>query len=131
VLNEGWNHYNSSVVAEDSSKVSKSLFDVANFASMSVDELWKLRETIEAIVAKKIAVEIIVLRQYLERLSPETKVGSRSPSKDAKRRPYPSVLPKYRNPTEPSQTWAGRGRAPHWVRTQLSLGKRLEDLRIG
>lgn len=25
------------------------------------------------------------------------------------------VPPKYRNPTDPSQTWSGRGRTPKWV----------------
>lgn len=35
---------------------------------MSVDELWKLHEMIEAVVAKKIAAEINVLNRLLERL---------------------------------------------------------------
>lgn len=27
--------------------------------------------------------------------------------------------PKYRNPADPSQTWTGRGRKPHWVSAYL------------
>ena len=74
-----------------------------NFASMSVDELWKLHEIIEAVVAKKIAAEMIVLKRFLERLSPEASIvpqGSRKAPRavDEERRPYPPVLPKYRNP---------------------------------
>jgi DNA-binding protein H-NS len=133
VLKEDLKHHSPSIIDEDSSKDPKSLFDTIDFASISVDELWKLRETVETIVAQKISAEIVVLRRYLERLSPETNVGSRRPLKagDTMRRPYPSVVPKYRNPTEPSQTWAGRGRTPRWVKLQLSMGKRLEDLKIG
>jgi DNA-binding protein H-NS len=105
-----------------------------NFAPMSIDELSKLHETVEAVLAKKIAAEIIALERYLERLSPADTVqrGSQKPSKaaDAGRRPYPPVLPKYRNPTRPSETWAGRGRQPQWLTVQLESGKRIEDFRI-
>jgi DNA-binding protein H-NS len=135
VFNDESNHNGSSIVAGNSSNDPISVLDAMDFASMSVEELWKLRETIEAMVAEKIAAEILVLRRYLDRLSPEASAvrrGSQKRSKavDAKRRPYPQVLPKYRNPTQPSETWAGRGKQPRWVRMQLTLGTRLEDLVI-
>ena len=40
------------------------------------------------------------------------------------------VAPKYRNPADPSQTWAGRGQAPRWLAAELSSGKTLEDYLI-
>ena len=40
------------------------------------------------------------------------------------------VAPKYRNPADPSQTWAGRGQQPKWLASQLGGGKRLEDFLI-
>lgn len=40
------------------------------------------------------------------------------------------VAPKYRNPSEPSQTWTGRGRRPRWVVEALESGKTLEDIAI-
>jgi DNA-binding protein H-NS len=46
------------------------------------------------------------------------------------RRPYPAVLPKYRNPERPSETWAGRGKTPRWLLAQLKSGRRLDDFRI-
>jgi hypothetical protein len=52
----------------DSNKDPKSFLTEMNFASMSVDELWKLHEMIEAVLAKKLAAEIIVLNRLLERL---------------------------------------------------------------
>ena len=34
---------------------------------------------------------------------------------DAKRRRVPGT-PKYRNPADPTQTWAGRGKRPVWIK---------------
>jgi DNA-binding protein H-NS len=41
-----------------------------------------------------------------------------------------SVPPKYRNPADPSQTWAGRGVQPRWFREALAAGRTTEDLLI-
>jgi len=46
------------------------------------------------------------------------------------RRPYPAVVPKYRNPERPSETWAGRGKTPRWLTAQLKSGRRIDDFRI-
>jgi DNA-binding protein H-NS len=48
----------------------------------------------------------------------------------SKRRPYPPVLPKFRNPDNPAETWSGRGRKPGWFTEKLRLGKRIEELRL-
>jgi len=48
----------------------------------------------------------------------------------AERRPYPAVVPKYRNPERPSETWAGRGKTPRWLAAQLKSGRRIDDFRI-
>jgi len=46
------------------------------------------------------------------------------------RRPYPPVPPKYRNPDQPSETWAGRGKQPRWLVAKLGSGKRIDDFKI-
>ncbi|MCA0938999.1 H-NS histone family protein [Salipiger pacificus] len=38
--------------------------------------------------------------------------------------------PKYANPSDPAQTWTGRGRKPNWVIEALDEGKSLEDLAL-
>lgn len=102
--------------------------------SMTVDEMWKHRELVETILAAKIASELAHLKTRLELLNarqvPDKRARKRSNSSAQQRRPYPSVLPKYRNPKKPSETWSGRGRQPHWVQRQLGAGKQLEDLLI-
>ena len=92
--------------------------------SMSVDDLWSLREKLDSVLSKKLSEE----RKRLNRRIEELKRGDVSPT--SARRPYPRVLPKYRNPDRPTQTWAGRGKTPRWIVAQLRAGKRLDDFRI-
>ena len=40
------------------------------------------------------------------------------------------VAPKYRNPQNPAETWAGRGQQPKWMATQIAGGKKIEDFLI-
>ena len=40
------------------------------------------------------------------------------------------VAPKYRNPKNAAQTWAGRGIKPKWLEQELAGGARLEDFLI-
>jgi DNA-binding protein H-NS len=35
---------------------------------------------------------------------------------------------KYRNPTNPKQTWGGLGKRPDWLKAELNAGKTLQDL---
>jgi DNA-binding protein H-NS len=94
---------------------------------MSVDELWALREEIAAALTRRIFTEKRQLEQRLQKLLP-----SDLPNKNRLhvRRPYPQVLPKYRNPAKPAETWAGRGKQPRWLTAQLKSGKKLDDFRI-
>ncbi|HVZ31433.1 MAG TPA: H-NS histone family protein [Polyangiaceae bacterium] len=41
-----------------------------------------------------------------------------------------TVAPKYRNPENPSETWAGRGVKPRWMQALLARGKTMDDFRI-
>ena len=40
------------------------------------------------------------------------------------------VKPKYRNPGNKNETWAGRGLRPRWLTAALKQGKKLEDFAI-
>ena len=136
MLDENSNSHGPSTVMRNSNRARpETSLGAVDLAPMSIDELSKLHETVEAVLAKKIAAEIIALERYLQRLGPAADIvqpGSQKPSKaaDAGRRPYPPVLPKYRNPTRPSETWTGRGKQPQWLTVQLESGKRIEDFRI-
>jgi DNA-binding protein H-NS len=93
---------------------------------ISIDELWALHTEIAAVLTRRICAEKALLEQRLRQLHPD--VLDRKVHRE--RRPYPRVLPKYRNPDTPSETWAGRGKHPRWLVTQLRAGRKLDDFRI-
>jgi DNA-binding protein H-NS len=98
-----------------------------NFASMSVDALWSLREKTGQILTARIEAKKRQLQERLDELGPRLA----PPADEAReRRPYPKVLPKFQNPGRPTQTWAGRGKQPRWVSDMLEAGRSIDDLRI-
>lgn len=40
------------------------------------------------------------------------------------------VAPKYRNPANAGETWAGRGKPPRWLATYLDNGRNIEEFLI-
>jgi DNA-binding protein H-NS len=94
-----------------------------NWDGMSLDELWTLHEKIAETLAEKIADQRRILENRLRELTERFRTRPL-------RRPYPRVLPKYRNPDQPSETWSGRGKQPRWLTAQLSTGKRIDDFLI-
>jgi DNA-binding protein H-NS len=94
---------------------------------MSIEELWALHVELGNVLAHKIATEKRQLERRLGMLQ-ATSRSSQSPGRE--RRPYPQVFPKYRNPLKPSETWAGRGKLPRWLKAELQSGKKIDDFRI-
>ena len=96
---------------------------------MSVEELWSLHELVSAELARKIQAETAKLDQRLRQLNLAA-VAHNGKKVGRPRRPYPLVCAKYRNPAEPSETWAGRGKRPRWLSAQLKSGKQIDAFRI-
>jgi len=134
VLDEKIIDHSPSIVADTTNK-DRRVFAASDLASLSVDELWVFHGELEAILAVKMAAEVRELERRIDRLNVviDTNKPAGKSSKPAQphRRPYPAVLPKYRNLTPPFETWSGRGKQPRWLKAQLDLGKRLEDFQIG
>jgi DNA-binding protein H-NS len=97
------------------------------FGAMSIDELWTLHQTIVSILAKKLEGEKAKLQDRLDELN---RRPGRRVTEASRPRPYPQVNPKFRNPERPSETWAGRGRQPHWVSELLEAGRNMDEFRI-
>ena len=92
--------------------------------SMTSEELWTLHETICAMLTTRIEAETRQLKDRLDELS-RTFVPQ---SRESRR--YPKVLPKFQNPKQPGQTWAGRGKRPRWFTEMIEAGMNIDDLRI-
>ena len=87
---------------------------------LSADDLWSLHVEVSQLLQQRIQTEKTRLEERLKQLKAPV----------SGRRPYPPVSPKYRNPDQPSETWAGRGKRPRWLVAQLGSGKQIDDFRI-
>jgi DNA-binding protein H-NS len=96
----------------------------SSLESISTDQLWELYELVAAELGCKIAAERDILELRLRKLG----LAHSEPRRE--RRPYPKVFPKYRNPKDHSETWAGRGKQPRWLTKELRFGKSLTDFLI-
>jgi len=101
--------------------------NTAHFSSLSVDELWILHQEIAAKLTQKILAQKAHLEERLRRIGLANELTRLN---HKRRRPYPPVRPKYRNPKNPAETWSGRGRQPRWLRPQLRSGRDLDDFLI-
>lgn len=59
-----------------------------------------------------------------------TTAPARKPRTTTKGRVLGKVAPKYRNPANPAQTWAGRGQQPKWLVVETGSGRTLEEFLI-
>lgn len=105
-----------------------------NFDSMSVDELWHLHEEIGRVLSMRLTTEKRELEKRLAQLRRENDArhANAQSSSDFERirRKYPQVLPKYRNPNSPTETWSGRGKQPRWLVAALKTGRQIEEFAI-
>jgi DNA-binding protein H-NS len=97
-------------------------------ASMTFDALMALRDNVDRIISTRAKAERTAIERQLARLTDFVGAGERGRRKSQlKGRKVP---PKYRNPANPSETWAGRGVRPRWLQAQLKRGRKLEQFAI-
>lgn len=105
-----------------------------NMNELSVAELKSLQQEAENLIASKKEQEIqdaykkvveiaksldLTIEQLLEQGAQKRKSTTRK-----------SVEPRYRNTSNPKETWTGRGKQPRWLVAQLEQGTKLEDFLI-
>jgi DNA-binding protein H-NS len=85
--------------------------------TMSIDKLLNLKSQVEATLASKVTGRF---------------QGGAARGKSALGRggARGAVAPKYRNPENPVETWAGRGLKPRWLTAAIKGGKNIEDFAI-
>ena len=117
---------------------------------MTVAQLLQLRDKVQTALSRKVMAE----RQELERkIGLLSKLESSAPrdgrsttrrgrgsrralsmrAGNGKSHPLKgrTVAPKYRDPANPNQTWAGRGQAPRWLVAYENQGRKRDDFLIG
>lgn len=106
-----------------------------DFAEISLDELWALHEQICDVLSTRINSEKRELEKRLAQLNrqqdEQRPVALKAKSAETpKRKKYPRVLPKYKNPMVPEETWSGRGKQPRWLVSALKAGGNIDDYKI-
>lgn len=116
----------------------------AELKQMSRKQLEKLRADVEAAIKvldtkdKKAALKAAEAAAKAHGFSLGELTGETAGEKPAPRAPRAKrnadgrakVAPKYRNPSNPEETWSGRGRAPGWMAAHLQAGGQKDDLAI-
>ena len=103
----------------------------SSLANMTIDALIALRDNADRIIRTRAKSERKALEKQLSRLSGYVgmgaKPGRKKRSSSLKGR---KVAPKYRNPANKSETWAGRGVRPRWLQAALRDGHKIEEFAI-
>jgi DNA-binding protein H-NS len=102
---------------------------VTNLSGLDVDGLLALRAQID----KRLSEKRIELERELSRLAQTARAnGDGRGGRGVRSHPLKGgkIPPKYRNPDDPSQTWAGRGAQPLWMAALIKQGKKPDDFLI-
>ena len=111
---------------------------VIDWAEYSDEEIERFIIELEAVRRKRRETKREALKNQIEGMVKEHGISlaelfpnagkDRGRSKE-KRTPVGQEV-KYRNPVDPSQTWAGKGRKPAWLTDALTSGKTLDDFAV-
>lgn len=94
---------------------------------MAVEDLWHLHLEVIEMLDKKLEAQRGLVEERIRRLDRRSDAGALL---SMHHRAYSRVLPKFRNPDRPSETWVGRGKRPRWLSQLLSAGRQLDDFRV-
>jgi DNA-binding protein H-NS len=98
--------------------------------TMSIDKLLEFKSQIEAALASKVTEQRRALELELSKLDRFQGAGRRKAAV-GRGGARGAVAPKYRNPENADETWAGRGLKPRWLTAAIKAGKKIEDFAIG
>lgn len=106
-----------------------------DLSAMSIDEMWQLYEEIIEVLAARLTSEKRELDKRLAKLRRDKTRPFETADEQVKplsrgRRKYPKVVPKYRNPDQPSEHWSGRGKRPRWLTDALTAGRTIDEFAI-
>ena len=108
----------------------------AALAKMNYSQLLELRKIVDEAIERRHNEERQELTNRLSKIAKligsDVDAPATKPTRSKRASPIKGkkVKPKYRNPEQRKETWAGRGRQPLWLAHELSKGKKLESFLI-
>ena len=97
--------------------------------TMPIAKLQDLKTQIEAAITAKVSERRRELETELAKLAQFDGRGGKA-ARSGRGGARGAVAPKYRNPENPAETWAGRGLRPRWLSAAIKGGKKIEDFAI-
>jgi DNA-binding protein H-NS len=121
----------------DKSKKLKTIH-ITDLEEIPLEELISLRSDMDRLIKKKQREKAKVIKSQMVELaavagydSVEAFLESQSRGRKPRTDKGSSKPPKFQNPTDPSKTWSGQGRAPNWLLDyEKKKGKSRDDLLI-
>ena len=101
-------------------KVRARIQKILDDAGMSADEVFGDAGTAEAATSPAQSTAA----------APQKSKAKKVRRKKASKKSKSKVAAKYRNPADPTQTWAGRGRKPQWLTDEIAKGRSLEEFAV-
>ena len=104
-----------------------------NLSALNTPELQQLKTDIEAEISRRsdktAAIEEIKRLASEKGLRVEDLISELGASKSKARRELGPAPIRYKNPSDASQTWSGRGKRPTWLADALSKGANLDTFK--
>lgn len=104
-----------------------------NFSNMALHELAEFVQKAEKALAEKMKSErrnvLLQIKELADSIGVTVTIHEDG-NKSTSSRKGSKVPAKYRNPSNPDQTWSGRGVKPVWLREQLEKGRKTDDFLI-
>ena len=105
-----------------------------DISNLSVEELRRLTAEAEALIESKKDQEIEDAYNNIINIAESVgysleqliELGEQKRKKTTRK----AVEPRYRNTSNPAETWTGRGKKPRWLVAQIEKGAKLEDFLI-
>jgi DNA-binding protein H-NS len=97
---------------------------------MTLDALISLRDDAEHLIRTRASAQRKAIEKQLARISGYFDGKGRRKARKGHSLKGRKVPPKYRNPANKSETWAGRGARPRWLQAQLKSGRKIAEFAI-
>jgi DNA-binding protein H-NS len=99
-------------------------------SNLSVAELRSLQDSIKMELRSREQAEITKAREQILAIAKSVGVSVNELVGGSVRAKSGPVAVQYRNPSDQSQQWTGRGRQPKWIKAWIEAGKSLDAVRV-